>query len=94
MDLGKVVGVQCFARHASYGKLALVGSVSDPVVSVVNCFEAAECDCSVGYSLGWEVVAVDGRGGRLLVSEGFEYDKGKTGCLAVGEQCCIFGFGC
>ena len=82
------------AGHASYGVLALVDSVSDPVVSGVNCFGAAECDCSVGYSLGWEVVTVDGGGGRLLVSESFEYEEGKTTCLAVDEQCCVFGFGC
>ena len=85
MDFGQVVGVQCVSGHASYGVLALVDTVSDPVVPRVDCFRAAECDCSVGYSLGWEVVAVDCGRGRLRVSECFEYNEGKTACLAIDE---------
>ena len=41
VDLSEVVGVQCFAGYASYGKLALVDSVSDPVVSSVDSFGPA-----------------------------------------------------
>ena len=59
MNLGKVVGVNPWPRHACDGELALVDSVSDPIVSGVDGFGTSECDCLVDYSLCRDVIAVD-----------------------------------
>ena len=74
VNLGEIVSVDSCPGNACDCVLALVDSVSDPVVSGMNGFGSSESDCSVGDSLSGDVVAVDCGWRWLLVPECFEDD--------------------
>ena len=85
MVLGEAVCVERGAFVVDDFVLATVASVSYPVVSRVHCFGAPKGDLPVGYSLGCCIVAEDGGGSMLGVSERSEYGEGEASLLAVDK---------
>ena len=85
MVFGEAVCVECGAFMVDDFVLATVASVSYPVVSRVHCFGAPKGDLPVGYSLGCCIIAEDGGGSMLGVSECLEYGEREAALLSVDK---------